>query len=128
MDIRIQSLGTNINGRKLSVSKGQGLSTVDCTVIENTANFSVSLTWKVNGNNVPTVPSGQGPDIYQVNKNNMQRLYITKTSDSDDGVYSCHASVGNATVLSRSFALNFKGTVSPIMCCFVVELSMCSWC
>ena len=110
MNIRIQRGRGNINGLSLSVYKAQGLSTsIDCTVIENTANFTVSLTWKFNNNDVQMFSSGQQPGIYQVNENNMHRLYITKTTDVDDGIYSCHASVGNATVLSRSFTLNFKG-------------------
>ena len=112
VDIRIQRSSANIDRHSLSVYKRQGLSTsTDCTVIENTANFSLSLTWKFNSNNVQTFSSGQQPAIYQVNENNMQRLYITKNADSDDGVYSCYASVGSANVLFRSFTLNFKGTV-----------------
>ena len=113
MDIRIQRGGTEIDGPSLSLYKGQGLLTsTDCT-IENTANFSLSLTWKFNDKDVQTLLSGQKPGIYQVKENNMQRLYITKTTDSDDGNYSCLASVEMATVLSRSFTLNFRGTV----CC-----------
>ena len=114
MDIRIQRSGTNINGPSLSLYKGEGLSSsIDCSVIENTANFSLSLTWKFNDKDVQTLLSGQKPGIYQVKENNMQRLYITRTTDSDDGNYSCLASVEKATVLSRSFTLNFRGTV----CC-----------
>ena len=113
VDIRLQRSGANIDGHSLSVYKRQGLSTsIDCAIIENTANFSLSLTWKFNNsNNVQMFSSGQQPAIYQVNENNMQRLYITKNADSDDGVYSCYASVGSADVLFRSFTLNFKGTV-----------------
>ena len=111
VDIRIQRSGANIDGHSLSVYKRQGLSSTDCTVIENTANFSLSLTWKFNSNNVQTFSSGQQPATYQVNENSTQQLYITKNADSDDGVYSCYASVGSANVLFRSFTLNFKGTV-----------------
>ena len=115
MDIRIQRSGTNINGSSLVLFKGKGLSSsIDCSVIENTAKFSLSLTWKFNGKDVQTLLSGQHPGIYQVKENNMQRLYITKTTDSDDGVYSCQASVASTTVLFRSFTLLFRGTLFSV--------------
>ena len=115
MDIRIQRSGTNINGPSLSLYKGEGLSSsIDCSVIENTANFSLSLTWKFNGKDVQTLLSGQHPGIYQVRENNTQRLHVTNTTDSDNGVYSCQASVASTTVLSRSFTLLFRGTLFSI--------------
>ena len=115
MDIRIQRGGTEIDRPSLSLYKGKGLSSsIDCSVIENTANFGLSLTWKFNGNNIQTFSSGQQPGIYQVKENNMQRLYITKTTDSDNGVYSCQASVASTTVLSRSFTLLVRGTLFSI--------------
>ena len=104
--MRILRDGAKIDGHSFAMYKGQRLSSsIDCSVIENTANFSLSLTWMHNSNKVQTVSSGQLPDIYQVNENKMQRLYINKTADSDDEVYACHVSVGNATVLSQSFTL-----------------------
>jgi hypothetical protein len=107
VDIRIES--SSVKGKSLSVYKGQGLQApIDC--IASTAyNINVSLTWKFGDNVVQKLSNGQKPSIYQVNKNNMQQLHITATTASDNGKYSCHASTGSTTVLSKSFTLYFKG-------------------
>jgi hypothetical protein len=109
VDIRIESSSVNIEGKNLSVYKRKGLQApIDC--IASTAyNINVSLTWKFGDNVVQKLSNGQKPSIYQVNKNNMQQLHITATTASDNGKYSCHASTGSTTVLSKSFTLYFKG-------------------
>ena len=105
VNMSIESDGANVDGHSFF---GQGPSkSIDCTIIENTANFNVSLTWKLNNVNVPRFSSGQQPGIYQVYENNTQ-LYINET-ESDDGVYSCELSIGNTTVISKSFTLITKG-------------------
>ena len=115
MDISIKSDSTNVDGHSFSVYQGNGLTKpIDCTVIENTSISSISLVWKHNNNNVLQFSSGMQPGIYQVNENNMQRLYINKPMGSDDGLYSCLVSLGGTTVLSRSFTLNFNGTLFHI--------------
>ena len=122
MDISIKSDSTNVDGQSFSVYQGNGLTRpFGCTVIENTANYTISLAWKHNNSNVLKYSSGMQPGIYQVNENNMQRLYINKAMGSDDGLYSCLVSLGGTTVLSRSFTLNFNGTLFHIyiwmLCC-----------
>ena len=111
MDISIKSDSTNVDGHSFSVYQGNGLTRpFNCTVIENTANYNISLAWKHNNNNVLKYSSGMQPGIYQVNENNMQRLYINNAVGSDDGVYSCIVLIGGTTLLSRSFTLNVNGT------------------
>ena len=83
----------------------------DCSIISDNTGLGVSLTWKHNYSDVKTLPRQQLPGIYQMNENDMQRLYINKTSDLDDGVYSCHASVGHATLVPKSFTLYFNGAL-----------------
>ena len=113
VDISIESGGTNVDGHNFSVYQGNGLTRpINCTVIENTANYNISLTWKHNNsNNVQTFSSGLKPDVYQINENNMQQLYINNAVGSDDSLYSCLVSLGGTTLLSRSFTLNVNGTV-----------------
>ena len=123
MDISIERGGTNVDGHSFSVYQGNGLTKAfNCTVIENTANYNISLTWKHNNNNMLKYSSGMQPGIYQVNENNMQRLYINNAVGSDDGLYSCLVSLGGTTLFSRSFTLNFNGTL------FHLYIWMLCWC
>ena len=117
VDISIESGGTNVDGHNFSVYQGNGLiRPINCTVIENTANYNISLTWKHNNsNNVQTFSSGLKPDVYQMNEMHSQQLYINNPSDSDGGVYSCEFSIENATLLSKSFTLNVVGMYAAVL-------------
>ena len=120
MNITIERDGTNVDNHSFSVDQGDGLTRpINCTVIENTANYSISLTWKHNNENVS---SGLQPGVYQMNENNMQRLYINNAMSSDDGLYSCLVSLGGTTLFSRSLTLNVNGTL------FYLYIWMLCWC
>jgi hypothetical protein len=127
VDISIESHGTNMDDHNVSVYQGYGLKhPISCTTTENTANYNnLSITWQHNESDVQ-FSSGYGlqPGIYQVSDNGTQRLYISDTVMSDQGLYSCLVSltIGNTTVqvVSRSFTLNFNGTLFHIIAEYVL--------
>ena len=105
---------TDFDGRSFPVYQGNGLpKPIDCTVIESTVNYSISLAWKHNNNSVLKFSSGMQPGIYQVKEKKSQRLYINKPALSDGGVYSCEFSIENVTVWPKSFTL----IVGMLVCC-----------
>ena len=108
VDINIESDSTNVDEGGFSGYQGDGLTKpIDCTVIENTGNYSISLAWKHNNNSVLKFSSGMQPGIYQVKEKNSQRLYINKPALSDGELYSCEFSIENAAMWSKSFTLIF---------------------
>ena len=109
--IRIESNGTDVDGRSISVYQGKGTKSIDCSIKPDNASFALPLTWKHGGGEVQALSSGQSFRIYQVNENGIQQLYINNSADSDDGTYSCQASDANATLLPKSFTLHVNGTL-----------------
>ena len=105
--IRIESNGTDVDGRNISVYQGKGLAkSIDCSIKPDNASTVSLITWKHSNGDVPTLSSGQSFGTYQVNKNGIQQLYINSSADSDDGIYSCQASVANAGLFPKSFTLH----------------------
>jgi hypothetical protein len=109
LDIGIEHGGADVDGHNISVYQGNGLSkSVDCSIKSHSADFAVTLMWKHGDRSVHTLSIGQRFGVFQANENGTQRLYINNAGDSDDGTYSCHASVGRASLVSKSFTLQFN--------------------
>ena len=124
VDIRIEFGDTDVDGHNISVYQGFGLAkSIDCSIKPDNAGFTVPLTWKHDGDgNVHTLSRGQHFDIFQVNENGTQRLYINNTAEEDDGIYSCHASIGHTSLVPKSFTLHFNGTLLLYTCMIPVNV------